>query len=144
MALQCAFYAHLNGCALFPLPALGGDLVDAGRAPGRGVGLLQPFVEQRFQLAHVFKAQLERLEPADGRLGEDVPVEGAQGQAHVRLREPQLDSPLFELFGKMLQVVRRGGVLIRLRIVAHAVVLVVVRVVVVVVVVVMVAVVQLR
>lgn len=40
VAFQRAFYAHLDGRALFPLPALGGYLIDVGRAPDGGVGLL--------------------------------------------------------------------------------------------------------
>lgn len=103
--LQGPLDGHLDARALLPLPALRRDLVDRGRGPRRRVGLRQPLLEQGHQLAHVFKAELQRLEPADGRLGEDVAVEGPQGQAHVGLREPQLDPALLELFREGFQVI---------------------------------------
>ena len=62
-------------------------------------------MEQGLQLAHVLETQLQRLEPADRRLGENVAVEGAEGQADVGLGEAQLDPALLELLGKGLQVV---------------------------------------
>lgn len=124
MALQRTLDAHFDGRALFPLPALRRDLIDAGGTPRGGVGFLQPFVEQGLQLAHVLEAQLESLEPADRGLGEDVAVQGAESQTHVRLREAQLDASLFELFGKMFQVVGGRSVLVRVRLLVDAVVLV--------------------
>ena len=98
--LQGSLYADLDGRSLLPLAPLGRDLVNVGRGAGRRVSLRQPLFEQRHQLAHVLKAQLERLEPADCGLGEHVAVEGTQGQAHVGLREAQLDSSLLELLRK--------------------------------------------
>ena len=103
--LQRALDADLDGGPLLPLPALRRDLVYGGRGAGGGVRLRQPLLEQRHQLAHVLEAELERLEPADGGLGEDVAVEGAERQPHVRLGEAQLDPPLLELLGEGLQVV---------------------------------------
>jgi len=110
--LQNPLHAHLDGRPLLPLPPLSRDLVDAAGAARGRVRLLQPLVQQRLEFAHVFKAQLQSLEPADGGLGEHVPVERAQGQAHVRLREAQLDPPLLELLGKVLQLVRRRRLLV--------------------------------
>ncbi|XP_067366172.1 uncharacterized protein [Channa argus] len=43
---------------------------------------------------------------------------GPQGESHVRLREAQLDPPLFELLGKLLQVVRGRRILVRVVVVA--------------------------
>ncbi len=105
MALQGPFDTHLDGGPLFPLPPLRRDLIQAGRASRGGVRLLQPFIQQGLEFAHVLEAQLERLEPADGSLGEDVAVEGAQREPHVRLCKPQLDPALLELLGELLQVV---------------------------------------
>lgn len=45
-------------------------------------------------------------------MGKDVTVERAQSQTHVRLRKAQLDSPLFELLGKVLQLVRSRRLLV--------------------------------
>lgn len=39
----------------------------------RGLGLVQPFLQQRLQLAHVLEAQLQSLEAADGGLAEHLP-----------------------------------------------------------------------
>lgn len=106
--LEGALHRHLYAGALFPLPALGGDLVDGGRRARRRVRLLEPLLEERLQLAHVLEAQLKRLEPADRRLGEDVAVKGAEREADVSLREAELDPSLLELLGEGLQVVARG------------------------------------
>lgn len=38
----------------------------------RGLGLVQPLLQQRLQLAHVLEAQLQGLEAADGRLAEHL------------------------------------------------------------------------
>ena len=109
---QGAFDRHFDAGALLALATLGGDLVD-GRRRARGrIGLLQPLLQQRFQLAHVLEAELQRLEAADGRLREDVAVERAQRQPDVGLREAQFDAPLFELFGEGLQIVGRGVLLL--------------------------------
>ena len=45
------------------------------------------------------------FEPADGGLAENVAVEGAEGQADVRLGEAQLDPPLLKLLGERLEVI---------------------------------------
>ena len=108
--LECALDADLDGGALLPLAALRRDLVDGGRGARGRVGLRQPLLEQGHELAHVLEAELEGLEPADGRLGEDVAVEGAQCEAHVRLGEAQFDPPLLELLGEGLQVVCKARV----------------------------------
>lgn len=50
----------------------------------------QPLLQQRFELAHVFEAEVERLEAGDGRLAEIVAVEFSHGEAHVALREHRL------------------------------------------------------
>lgn len=118
MALQGPLDTHLDGGPLFPFPPLRGYLIQARRTTRGGVRLLQPFVKQRLEFAHVFKAQLKRLEPADGRLREHVTVERAQSQPHVRLRKTQLDPALLELLGKLLQVVRGRRVLVRVLVVS--------------------------
>lgn len=109
---QRSFHRHFDASAFLALPALRRNLIDAGRRPCRRVRLLQPFLQQRLQLAHVLERQLQRLEPADGGLREHVAVQSAQRQPHVRLREAQLDAPLLELFGERLEVVGRGRVLL--------------------------------
>lgn len=38
----------------------------------RGLGLVQPLLQKRLQLAHVLEAQLQRLEAANGRLAEHL------------------------------------------------------------------------
>lgn len=95
-----------------------GYFVQAGRAARGGVRLLQPLVQQRLQLAHVFKAELQGLKPAYGGLGKYISVQGPQGESDVRLRKAQLDPPLFELLGKLLQVVRGRRILVRVVVVA--------------------------
>lgn len=105
MILQRPLHSYLNGRPLLSLPPLGSDLVYAGGTPRGGVSLLQPFVQQGLQFAHVLEAELQGFKPADGGLGENVAVQCAQGQAHVRLGEAELDPPLFELLCKVLQVI---------------------------------------
>lgn len=58
MLLERTLYRHLNRRSLLSLPTLGGDLIDARRRAGRRVRLLEPLLQQRLQLAHIFKAQL--------------------------------------------------------------------------------------
>ena len=111
--LQGSLDAHLDRRPLLALPSLGRYLVDGRRRAGRRVGLFQPLLQQRLQFAHVLEAELQGLEPADGRLREDVAVQSAQGQSDVGLGESQLDPPLFELFGESFQVVGRRVLLFR-------------------------------
>ena len=108
--LQGALDRHLYRGALLSLPALGCNLVDGGWGSGSGVRFRQPLFQEGHQLAHVFEAELECLESADGGLREDVAVEGTQGQPDVGLGEAQLDPPLLELFSEGLQVVWKTGV----------------------------------
>lgn len=75
--LERPLHRHLDAGPLFPLPTLRRDLVDAGRRTRRRVGLLQPLLQQRLQLAHVLETELQRLEPADCRLTEHIPVQRA-------------------------------------------------------------------
>ena len=103
--LKGALDADLDAGPLLPLPPLGGDLVDGGRGARGGVRLGQPLLEQGHELAHVLEAELEGLEPADGRLREDVAVERAEGEADVGLGEAELDPPLLELLGERLEVI---------------------------------------
>lgn len=118
VALQRAFDANLDGGPLLALAALRCDLVNAGGAAGARVGLLQPLVQQRLELAHVLETELQGLEAADGGLREHIAIQSAQSQPHVRLGEAQLDAPLLELLSELLQVVRRRRVLVRVRVVA--------------------------
>lgn len=58
MLLECTFYRYLNRRPLLSLSTLSGDLIDARRRAGRRIRLLEPLLQQRLQLAHIFKAQL--------------------------------------------------------------------------------------
>ena len=113
MAFQSPFNAHLDRGPFFPFPPLRGDFVQAGGAPRGGVCLLQPLVQQRLELTHVFEAELQGLEPANGGLGKHISIQRPQGESHVGLREAQLDPSLLELLGELLQVVRGRRVLVR-------------------------------
>ena len=61
-----------------------------------GIGVLEPALQQRLELAHVLEGEVQGLEPGDGGLGEVVAVQLAHGQAHVTLGVAQLDPLLFE------------------------------------------------
>ena len=61
---------------------------EGGSSHRHCVGVVQPFLQQRFQFAHVLEAQIQCLEPRDGRLREVVAVELAHSQADVALCEP--------------------------------------------------------
>lgn len=104
-----AFDGLLNARSLLAFASLCGDFVHVGGRAGRRVGLFEPLGQQRLQLAHVFKAQLQRFEAADGRLTEHIAVESAEREAHVGLGEAQLDAALFELFGEVFQIVGAHG-----------------------------------
>lgn len=110
--LECALDTDFDGGALFSLAALCGDFVDVGGRAGGGVCLLEPLLQKGLQLAHVLEAELKGLEPAYRGLGEDVAVEGAEGEANVGLSEAELDAPLLELLGEGLEVVGGRGVLL--------------------------------
>ena len=56
--LEHAFDRHLDRRALLALAALSGDLVDVRRRAGRRVGFVEPLLQQRFEFAHVFEAEL--------------------------------------------------------------------------------------
>lgn len=86
-------HAGLDGGALLAAAAhrLGQRRARARRraaARQRRVRVLQPLLQQRLQLAHVFEAKVERLEARDRRLREVVAVQLAHGEPHVALREP--------------------------------------------------------
>lgn len=49
----------------------------------RGLGLVQPLLQQRFQLAHVLETQLQSLEAADGRLAEHLTCEQTPAMTSV-------------------------------------------------------------
>lgn len=72
------------------------------------VGVLEPLLEQRFQLAHVLEAQVERLEAGDGGLGEIVAVQFAHRQPDVALGEAELYPALFERLGELLELLELG------------------------------------
>lgn len=111
MLLQSSFYRDFDAGAFLSLAALGGDLIDARGRPRRRIRLLQPLLQQRLQFTHVLEAQLERLEPADGGLRENVSIQGSEREPYVSLRKTQLDASLLELFRERFQVVGRGRVL---------------------------------
>lgn len=56
MRLECALHRHLDARPLLPLAALRGDFVDACRGSSGAVGFLEPLLQERFELAHIFKA----------------------------------------------------------------------------------------
>ena len=66
----------------------------------------QPLLDLAFELAQVLKTHVERLEPPDGRLGEVVAVHAAHREAHSPLAVAQLDPLLFELLGKVLELLK--------------------------------------
>ncbi len=66
-------------CAFFRFPAPELLFVDVVGLPVVESALLQPLVQQRLSLHHVFEAQLESLEPANGGLrGENISVKSSQ------------------------------------------------------------------
>lgn len=56
----------------------------------RVLRLVEPALQQRFELAHVLEAELESFEAADGRLAEHLPCAGKAGRV---LHTAQLPSP---------------------------------------------------
>lgn len=112
MALQSPFDAHLDGGPLFPFPSLCRDFIQASGASRGGVRLLQPLVQQGLEFTHVFEAELKRLESANGGLRKDVSIQRPKSQSHIRLSEAKLNTSLFELLGKLLQLVRGRCVLV--------------------------------
>ena len=102
----------LDGGSLLPAFANHVVVLECGHgygACGRAdstIGILQPLLQQRLQLAHVLEGEVERFEPRDGRLGEVVAIHPTHGQAHVALGVAKLDPPLLELFGKFLQLLQ--------------------------------------
>lgn len=53
---------------------------------GRPTCIAQPFLQQWFELAHVFEAEVESLEAGDGCLAEVISIEFSHRQAHVPLQ----------------------------------------------------------
>lgn len=51
--------------------------------------ITQPLLQQRFQLTHVLKAQVESFKSGDGGLAEVIAVQFAHSHAHVALRKIQ-------------------------------------------------------
>lgn len=45
----------------------------------------EPLLKQRFELAHVLKAEIERLKSRDGGLTEIIAVKLPHGQSHITL-----------------------------------------------------------
>ena len=80
---------------------------------GGAVSVCQPLLEEGLQFTHVVKAQIEGLESGDGRLAEVVPIHPAHGEADVSLGVSQLDPLLFELPGKVLQLLQRNVIISR-------------------------------
>lgn len=75
--------------------------------------LKEPLLEQGFQLAHVGEAQVQSLEPRDGRLAEvHAHRDLADRVPHVPLREPQGRAASFEVHCEpfqLLQVYRHSA-----------------------------------
>ncbi len=78
MALQSPFDAYLDGSPLFPFPPLRSYFVQARGAARCGIRLLQPLVQQRLELAHVFEAELQGLKPAYRGLRKHISIERSQ------------------------------------------------------------------
>ena len=57
--------------------------------------LVQPLLQGRLQPSHALEREVESLKVADRRLAI------VDRDAHVSLRESKLDSPMFELLGKV-------------------------------------------
>ena len=62
--------------------------------------LVQPLLQGRLQPSHALEREVESLEVADRRLAI------VDRDTHVSLRESKLDSPMFELLGKVRQLLR--------------------------------------
>lgn len=105
MCFQSAFYCLLDACALLAFASLCGYFVHVCGRAICGVGLFEPLGQQRLQLAHVLEAQLERFEAANCRLTEHIAIQSAQCQTDIGLCKAQLNTALFELFGKVFQVI---------------------------------------
>lgn len=61
---------------------------------GRPTCITQPFLQQRFEFAHVFEAEVESLEAGDGCLAEVIPIEFSHRQAHVPLQTEHIDTKI--------------------------------------------------
>lgn len=101
-------HARLDAGALLAAPAdrlrRGVGVGEGSRVVERRVRILEPSLQQRLQLAHVLEAQVERLEPGDGGLAEVIAIQLSHSQAHISLCETELDPPLLERFGKLLEL----------------------------------------
>lgn len=108
-------HARLDRGPLLPTAAhvvgRGEGVAQRGGVRHRLVRVLQPLLQQRLQLAHVLEGEVEGLEATDGGLREVVAVELAHGQTHVALCEAQLDAPLLERLGELLQLLEVRGLL---------------------------------
>lgn len=47
--------------------------------------ITEPFLQQRLELAHIFEAEVESLEPGDGCLAEIITIEFSHRKAHIPL-----------------------------------------------------------
>lgn len=61
---------------------------------GRPTCITQPFLQQRFEFAHVFEAEVESLEAGDGCLAEVITIEFSHRQAHVPLQTEHIDTKI--------------------------------------------------
>ena len=50
------------------------------------IRILEPFVQQRLQLAHVLEGEVESLEPGDGCLGEIISVHSPHSKSYISLQ----------------------------------------------------------
>lgn len=51
----------------------------------RQTSIIEPLLQQRFELAHVLEAQVQGLKAGDGGLAKVIPVQLSHGQANVSL-----------------------------------------------------------
>lgn len=53
---------------------------------GEVTGIGEPFLQERFEFAHVLKAEIEGLKAGDGGLTEIITIQLAHSQSHITLQ----------------------------------------------------------
>ena len=72
--LESSLNGDLDACAFFSLTTLSCHFIYTREGAGSAVGFLQPFLEQRFELAHVFEAKLKCLKATYRCLREHIAI----------------------------------------------------------------------
>lgn len=107
MLLQIVLSRHPDGSSPFSFPLAWRDLLTVFP---RLFCLFQPLSQDWHQLAGVFEAQLEVLEPTDGSLAEICSMNGSKCSSHVRLSITELYPADFELVSEVFQSFEFGRV----------------------------------